>query len=70
VLANRGRRLVHDCVLRRAAVREGEVVVDEIERDAGHVGRKHPEALLEQLLPGLVACEDDDRALVAHRRAV
>ena len=34
---------------------------------ADHVGREHPQRLVEQLLPGLVALEDDDR-LPCHRR--
>ena len=53
--------LVDDLVLRRSAVLEREVEARELELDADHVGREHAQSLLEQLLPGLVPFEDDDR---------
>ena len=59
--------LVHDAVVGLAAPLEREVEARELELDADHVGREHAEALLQELLPGLVALEDDDRPLVAHR---
>ena len=58
VPADRRRRVVDDGVLRGAAVREREVVARKLELDAGDVGREHAERLLEQLLPGVVALED------------
>ena len=69
VLADRGRRLVHDAVVGLAAPLEREIEARELELDPDHVGLEHAQALLQQLLPGLVALEDDDRVLVAHRRA-
>ena len=60
MLADRGRRLVDDGVLRLPARLEREVVARELELDPDHVRREHAERLLEQLLPGLVALEDDD----------
>jgi hypothetical protein len=65
VLPNRGRSLVHHGVLRLATVRQREVVARELELDARHVGREHPQGLLEQLLPGLVTLQHDDRVHVA-----
>ena len=50
-----------DLVLRRAPALEREVEARELELDADHVGREHAQGLLEQLLPGLVPFEDDDR---------
>ena len=50
-----------DGVLRRSAIGEGEVVARELELDADDVRGDHPERLLEQLLPGLVSLEHDDR---------
>ena len=38
-----------------------------VELDPDHVRREDAQRLLEQLLAGLVALEDDDRVLVAHR---
>ena len=70
VLADRGGRLVHDGVLGLAAALEREVVADELELEPDHVRGENAEAFLQELLAGLVAFEDDDRALVAHRRAV
>ena len=67
VLADRRGRLVHDLVLRRAAAVEREVEAEELEREADHVRRENAERLLEQLLPGLVPLEDDDRGVVSHR---
>ena len=55
-------------VVGRAARLEREIEARELELDPDHVGREHAEALLEQLLSRLVAFEDDDRLLVAHRR--
>ena len=70
VLADRGRSFVDDPVLRRPAVFEGQVEARELELDADHLRRQHPQAFLQQLLARLVAFEDDDRVLVSHRRAV
>ena len=63
-LADRGRGLVDDRVVGRAAVLEREVVALEVDLEADHVGREHAQRLLEQLLPGLVALEHDDRPRV------
>ena len=70
VRADRRRRLVDDPVVGLAAPLEREIEARELELDPDHVRSKHAEALLQQLLAGLVALEDDDRLLVAHRRAV
>ena len=67
VLADGRGGLVHDAVVGLAAPLEREVEPRELELDADHVGREHAEALLQELLAGLVALEDDDRPLVAHR---
>ena len=67
VLADRGGRLVHRPVVGLAAPFEREVEPWELELDPDHVRLEHAEALLQELLPGLVALEDDDRPLVAHR---
>ena len=69
VLADRGRGLVHDAVVGLAAPLEREIEARELELDPDHVGLEHAEALLQQLLSRLVALEDDDRPLVAHRPA-
>ena len=61
VLADRRGSLVHDPVLRRTPALEREVEARELELETDHVGREHPERLLEQLLARLVALEDDDR---------
>ena len=44
----------------RAPVLERQVVVLELDLDPGHARVEHPQRLLEQLLAGLVALEDDD----------
>ena len=49
----------HHLVPRAAAVLEREVVALELERQAGHGGVEHAQGLLQQLLAGLVALEDD-----------
>ena len=67
VLADRRRGLVHDRVVGLAAPLEREIEARELELDPDHVGLEHAEALLEELLPGFVPFEDDDRPLVAHR---
>src|SRR5581483_12094863 len=64
---DRRRRLVDDRVLGRAPVLEREIEARELQFDADHVGRERPQGLLEELLPRLVALEDDDRVLVSHR---
>ena len=58
-----------DGVVGLAAVLEREVVVDELGLEPGDVGVEHADRLLEQLLPGLVALEDDDLEVVGHGRA-
>src|SRR5207247_834567 len=70
LLADRRRRLVHDAVVGLAAPFEREVEAREVELDADHIELENAQALLQQLLPGLVALEDDDGPLVAHRRPV
>ena len=70
VLADRGRRLVDDPVVGLAAPLEREIEPRELELDPDHVGLEHAQALLQQFLSRLVAFEDDDRVLVAHRRPV
>ncbi len=54
-------RLVDDRVLRRSAIGEREVVAREVELGADDVRRNHAERFLEQLLPGLVSLQHDDR---------
>ena len=67
MLADRGGGLVHDLVLGRAPPVEREVEAEELEREADHVRGEDAERLLEQLLPGVVPFEDDDRGVVSHR---
>ena len=67
VLADGARSLVHDPVVGLAAPFERQIEARELELDPDHVGPEHAEALLQELLPGLVPFEDDDRPLVAHR---
>jgi hypothetical protein len=67
VLADRRRGLVHDSVVGLLAPLEREVEPRKLDLRADHVGLKHAEAFLQEFLPGLVALEDDDRPLVAHR---
>ena len=70
VLADRTRRLVHDLVLGRAAVLEREVEARELELDPDHVRLERTQPFLEQLLPGLVALEHDDRPWIHRRRMI
>jgi hypothetical protein len=49
-----------DLVTGLAPVVQGEVEVLDLHGDPGDVGGQHLEGLLEQLLAGLVAVEDDD----------
>ena len=67
VLADCRRGLVHNSVVGLLAPLEREVEPRELELHADHVGLEHTEAVLQELLPGLVALEHDDRPLVAHR---
>ena len=67
-LAHRPRGLVDDLVARLAPLLEREVVVVELELDPEQLGVEHPHGLLEQLLAGLVALEDDDLQRVRHGR--
>ena len=67
MLADRGRRLVHDGVSGLAPLREREVEAGEVDLESDHVRGQHAQRLLEQLLAGLVAFEDHDR-LQLHRR--
>ena len=55
------RRLVDDRVAGRAPALEREVEAGQVDLEADHVGGEHAQRLLEQLLPGLVALEHDDR---------
>ena len=48
---------------------ERQVVALELQLEPDHVGVEHAERLLEQLLPGLVALEDDDPQAVRHAAA-
>ena len=59
-LAHRGGGLGDDAVVGLAPVLEREVVALELELEAADVGVEHAQRLLEQLLAGLVALEDDD----------
>ena len=52
---------IDDPVRRRPAVLERQVEVLELELEPEQVAVEHPQRLLEQLLPGLVAVQDDDR---------
>ena len=70
VLADRPRGLVHDLVLRRAPVLEREVVARELELDPDHVRLERAEPFLEQLLPGLVTFEHDNRPRIHRRRMI
>src|SRR5262249_10161856 len=66
VLADRRSGLVHDPVVGLTPPFEREIEARELELYPDYVGLEHTKALLEELLPGLVAFEDDDRLLVAH----
>jgi hypothetical protein len=60
-LADRRGRLEDDPVLGGAARLERKVVARELELEPDDVRREDPQRLLEELLPGLVPLEDDDR---------
>ena len=57
-----GGGLADDLVGRRSPVPEGEVEPDQVEVEPEDSGVQHPQRLVEQLLPGLVAIADDDLA--------
>ena len=61
VLANRSSRLMDDGVARRTTPFEREVEANESELDTDHLGCECAKRLFEQLLPSLVAFENDDR---------
>ena len=63
---HRGGRLVHDAVLRGAAVLEREVEVLELDLEPEQVRVEHAQRLLEQLLARFVAVQDDDLDRVGH----
>src|SRR5579864_3468133 len=69
VLSDRSRTLVRDAVLRLDAPLEREVETRELELHSDHVRPENAQRLLEQLLAGLVALEDDDDVLVPHPAA-
>ena len=58
-----------DRVVGLAAVVEREVEVDELGLQRDDVGVEHAQRLLEQLLSGLVALEDDDLQVFGHAAA-
>ena len=60
-LAHRRCGLVDDSVLRRATAFEREVEARKLELDPDHVRDEHTQGFFEQLLPGLVPLEHDDR---------
>jgi hypothetical protein len=60
-VANRGRRLVHDLVLRRSPGLQRKVVAGQLDLDSGHVRVEHTQRLFEQFLPGLVPFQHRDR---------
>ena len=62
VLLDRGRRFVDDLVLGRSPVLERQIEAWKFERRSDDVGSKNAQRFLEQLLTGLVAFENDDRA--------
>ncbi len=70
VLADRARGLVDDLVVRLAPIGEREVVAREVELDPDHIGRERSQRLLEELLPGLVPLEHDDRPRIHRRRMI
>ena len=62
MLADRGGGLVDDAVrASRGGCSSERSKRAKRELDADHVGREHAQRLLQQLLSGLVALEDDDR---------
>ena len=61
-LAHGGRGLADDLVGRGPPVPEGQVEPHQLEIEPEHAGVEHPQRLVEQLLPGLVAVADDDLA--------
>src|ERR671924_88869 len=67
-LADRGRRLHDDFVLRRPPRLEREVEALELEVEPDHVRREDAERLVEQLLARLVALEDRDPRVRHGRR--
>ena len=60
--ADRACRFVDDLVLGCPPIFERQVEPRQCELEADHVRLQHPERLLEQFLPGLVAFENDDRS--------
>jgi hypothetical protein len=60
VLADGPRRLVHDLVLGRPPGLERQVVAGQVELEADDVRSNGPKGLLEQLLPGVVAFQDNN----------
>ncbi len=58
-LRERPRGLVHDAVLRGPPVLQREVEAAQLQRQPDHLRVNHVQRLLEQLLAGLVALEDD-----------
>jgi hypothetical protein len=62
ILADRGRRVVHDLVSRAPASLEREVEAGELELESDRLGSEDADGFLEQLLPCLVPFEDCDGA--------
>src|SRR5262249_17414993 len=55
VLADRGRCVMDNAVVRGASALEGEIETREVELDLRHLGREHAQTLFEEFLAGLVA---------------
>jgi hypothetical protein len=68
-LADGGRGLVGDAVLRCAALLERKVVAGEIELETDDFRREQADRFVQQFLPGLVSFEYDDR-LSGHGEGV
>ena len=69
-LGDRARARPDDVVLRPAPVLERQVVVLELDLDAGDAAVEEPQRLPQELLPGLVALQDDNPRDLGHRPTV
>ena len=58
-----GGGLADDLVGGGAPIAEGQVEPDQVDIEPEDCGVEHPQGLIEQLLPGLVAVADDDLAV-------
>ena len=67
---DRARRLVHDLVRRLAPLPEREVEPRQRELEPEHLQLQDAEGGFEQLLPGLITFQNDDRTRVHRSRSL